>query len=496
MPHLAIASAVNLREILFNSNQVPSEEELQAIDALLIQLRAEQNLPTIQDARLSDIAAMISLLDSVLHPMRYIPDDILALIFMYTTPCSLADGIAEDSIPRLTDHLDSPWTLPQVCRNWRALSLSLPCLWSSFCVPFKDLDNPKRARRIELCIQRSEPLPLRICFDHSACATHLALLPQTTRRWRFLRIECYHGGPAQDNIFVDRLFPRLTHLALDMWCSQTPTTILAPCLRNLEVQCTSIDSGLVVPWLQITQYRSIDTDLEFIARMENLEELVVIEDTFTLHNNYSEVPNPKGTILPNVRRLEHDNTEGVLGSDPHTWLFTRYSFTSLRTLVIIDPNRTYEEDEYPSFAFSLPSVIELSLSFSFADDIRNILLATPNVQSLHIEGKEDPDSLVYCSPSARPSVPCLRQIKHLSFAVGDDQFIGLEFNNVLKMLQDYDLPLEAISFYRSIQDEDENMIPEGEWTTYIQEEMADSLGSWMNDGIRVIYHSTVEHKFA
>ncbi|KAF9023962.1 hypothetical protein BDZ89DRAFT_892265, partial [Hymenopellis radicata] len=61
---------------------------------------------------------------SLLHPMRSIPNEILAEIFGH---CVLKAYSAED--PDALNPKGAPWLLTRVCHRWRELTINLPELW-------------------------------------------------------------------------------------------------------------------------------------------------------------------------------------------------------------------------------------------------------------------------------------------------------------------------------------------------------------------------------
>ncbi|KAJ7608991.1 hypothetical protein FB45DRAFT_762607, partial [Roridomyces roridus] len=56
-------------------------------------------------------------------PLRRMPPEVLAEIFMSTLP-------EEYKEPAKIDQ--SPWVLGRVCSRWRTIALSIPSLWSKF----------------------------------------------------------------------------------------------------------------------------------------------------------------------------------------------------------------------------------------------------------------------------------------------------------------------------------------------------------------------------
>ncbi|KIY62372.1 hypothetical protein CYLTODRAFT_426980, partial [Cylindrobasidium torrendii FP15055 ss-10] len=491
MAHLA--SVLDIRETLFTTNQLPSEDESKAIKAKLVQLRAER---TKLKLRLSNIEAILPELEAIRHPMRCIPDDILGLIFECATPWCLADGIAEDSFPPRPNNpkpgkLGAPWILSHVCRNWRAVCLSLPHLWSTLRVGFPGLlGNTQCAMRIATMCQRSLPLPLRLYITGSFPSTILQVVLDTTHRWRCICMPTSHVS------LPDYFFPCLTHLALyfSFSAGKISTNVVAPRLHNLELRDGRINPGLRLPWHQITRYTSVNTSLDFLQHMKNLEEITINEDKGVR----AEVHQTQHIILPRMRRLEYDGIHGIGGLNSLLRRFDQSSFTSLRTLVLFNP---YYEDSDPPIELSLPSVVELSLCFGSAHyGVRNILRATPNVQSLHIDGGEDPQSLMDEPHYPEwPSVASLHQLKHLSFPLtGANPFFDIAaLDGAVAGLKTYELPLETISFYGGDwKGGTSGMKSEGKWLAFVCKGMNRSLDMCMKNGIQIRYHYDTEHRFS
>ncbi|KIY65658.1 hypothetical protein CYLTODRAFT_424174 [Cylindrobasidium torrendii FP15055 ss-10] len=339
MEHLA--SDLKIRETLFTINQLPSEEESKAVDLKLAQLRAEHSQLTL---RLARIEAMLPHLESIRHPVRYVPDDILGRVFEYATPWCFADGIEEESFPPsyYTGKPDAPWILSHVCRNWRAVCHSLPHLWSTVCLKFSHIRGPWPVftEKMDAIDQRSSPLPLRVYIRDYESDQALPSLLKASHRWSCVRFVSYGSGKnSHVDIFHDRLFPRLTHLALEPSPYPKPAHIMAPRLQNLELLQGVIDCGLVLPWDQITQYTSTNTDLEFIGHMKNLEKIIINERSASRYKDYVSVSQSmERAMLPKVRRFEYNNDEEVVpGYGRLDWLFIQYHFPSLRAMSIWDP---------------------------------------------------------------------------------------------------------------------------------------------------------------
>ncbi|PPQ70715.1 hypothetical protein CVT24_000831 [Panaeolus cyanescens] len=98
------------------------DEKIRDLDAKLNELRQQR----------SKLYKAISVYDPIFSPIRILPDDILAEIFVFCLPSD------RNPVPF---HLDAPLVLSLVCRKWRAISQSTPKLWARLhvTIPFNDV---------------------------------------------------------------------------------------------------------------------------------------------------------------------------------------------------------------------------------------------------------------------------------------------------------------------------------------------------------------------
>ncbi|KAJ7652603.1 hypothetical protein B0H17DRAFT_872971, partial [Mycena rosella] len=102
-----------IRSFLSNANH-----RLEFINKRIAALVPVMNTLTQErDAILADVCAHTA----IMSPIRYLPSEILCLIFLMTVP-----PLRTLEIPR------APWVLGQICRRWRDIAVALPMLWSSF----------------------------------------------------------------------------------------------------------------------------------------------------------------------------------------------------------------------------------------------------------------------------------------------------------------------------------------------------------------------------
>ncbi|KAK0506587.1 hypothetical protein EDD18DRAFT_1455861 [Armillaria luteobubalina] len=79
---------------------------------------------------------------TLLHPIRSIPDDVLRHIFSFCVH-EVYDLLQEWHTLNSLDSRRPPWTLSQVCRSWRRVSLSTASLWRCLCLDFDRYPKPK-----------------------------------------------------------------------------------------------------------------------------------------------------------------------------------------------------------------------------------------------------------------------------------------------------------------------------------------------------------------
>ncbi|KAL0572496.1 hypothetical protein V5O48_009461 [Marasmius crinis-equi] len=129
----------------------------------------------------SRIANLLQKYNSVFHPIRHIPGDILLLIFRMCVDDYLGDitfcdfgrlALRRECERGTLDIEKAPWVLSHVCRRWRMLTLSLPWLWTHIVVDAHGVhrtfkDPPKAAELLELSLARCGSQPLSITYHET-----------------------------------------------------------------------------------------------------------------------------------------------------------------------------------------------------------------------------------------------------------------------------------------------------------------------------------------
>ncbi|KAJ7777086.1 hypothetical protein B0H16DRAFT_1504292 [Mycena metata] len=120
---------------LLNSNDSPLDSDVVVIessisrtDARLVSINGEmarlnKRLKLLEEEQLS-LSISRTQSRSILSPLRKIPPEILAEIFLWTLP---SDKVAVEDGIHITD---SPWLLTHIRRQWKQVCISTPSMWS------------------------------------------------------------------------------------------------------------------------------------------------------------------------------------------------------------------------------------------------------------------------------------------------------------------------------------------------------------------------------
>ncbi|KAF6764463.1 hypothetical protein DFP72DRAFT_871939 [Ephemerocybe angulata] len=149
----------------FNTNHIPTEEELDQINELLRQDKSrlaniEIELQALAKEK-STILNRTKPLRALTSLIRRLPTPIMEAIFLFSFP----------SKPNFPNSIgDPPLIFLRVCRPWRNMALEMPRLWTTFMatVPFQLFHNSESARipafeaELSRWLERSGDLPLTV----------------------------------------------------------------------------------------------------------------------------------------------------------------------------------------------------------------------------------------------------------------------------------------------------------------------------------------------
>ncbi|KAK7051296.1 hypothetical protein VNI00_004796 [Paramarasmius palmivorus] len=151
-----------------------------------------------EDTRLDGYAQVYK---RILNPIRALPDGILHQIFLTCLEQStsvLLPMRRYDTRNYTLDPTKPPWTLGQVCRRWRQLILSSPCLWTFVHFQIPDPGTPFQeisgmVGRLASSLRRSGTLPLTVVVSstRSPNPNHPLLLSlySHSHRWAAVRFK-------------------------------------------------------------------------------------------------------------------------------------------------------------------------------------------------------------------------------------------------------------------------------------------------------------------
>ncbi|KAJ7592009.1 hypothetical protein C8J56DRAFT_1162523 [Mycena floridula] len=206
---------------LSKSNEIPSSFELASLTQTASESRHMEELLTnvISEVGLllqnlmqvrKTVAELASKRKLILHPMRYLPRDILLEIFAFsalfddnTLTKSFNNNLNVEPLNSL-DGRQAPWTLSQVSSRWREESLSFPRMWSSVGVhltPERRFTPWRSHIALSSQLQRAASHPLTVAItctlDQATFAEKaesiMQLLVSSSPRWKSLYFRANRG---------------------------------------------------------------------------------------------------------------------------------------------------------------------------------------------------------------------------------------------------------------------------------------------------------------
>lgn len=226
--------------------------------------RLEQQRDQVQD--------VVQELEALMSPVRRMPTDIMAKVFEH----SISDQPTPRADPRV-----APLLLGQVCRSWRYLLFSLPCLWSTL-----QLDLPSGSKDWEALVQskslsmhvwlsRSKALPISLFLNHpkgSLIPWHALMhldkeILTLSCRLKHLSLHFSSRSLSCLLTFTQSPLPYLEHLELQnantLPTNENPPPIVlhsAPNLKSLSLSWCTLDlAGFQIPWAQL-QHLNLEYD--------------------------------------------------------------------------------------------------------------------------------------------------------------------------------------------------------------------------------------------
>ncbi|KAJ7508916.1 hypothetical protein B0H11DRAFT_1791764, partial [Mycena galericulata] len=354
-------------------------------------LRALQALPKSMGTSHSGALEHHCKKEEATSPIDIIPPEVLCYIFTLALPVATASSTA---IPVLRRHsfepliLSGPWAIGQVCREWRALALDFPRLWTSMVVPSIILPHERHLLDIQLERSGNAPLDLLITFKFVQSTRETPLdgfmqkLVGCCGRWRSLRLEFDRARPLHRAFDALGPLPLLRELILGgyTYLARFNFSTDAPNLRKVALgipgQAPVQNRDIRLPWAQLSIYKA--TFLHGSTHFRNLSmtrNLIECDLDFGTQPTDALVQHTGNLTLPQLRRLviTRDlfldclvapalSDLQVHGAIDHVLSFLRTSGCTLTRLTLFKCNaRT--DPEILQILHNTPSLTHLALDF-------------------------------------------------------------------------------------------------------------------------------------
>ncbi|KIY70622.1 hypothetical protein CYLTODRAFT_419579 [Cylindrobasidium torrendii FP15055 ss-10] len=377
-------------EDLLATNCPPTPAQAATIRNLLVPLRLqdEQSLPLQSVGECTGNEEHIRRLESILHPMRSIPDDVLREVFRWLIPSRKAHNGISILNPR-----HPLWTLGQVCRNWHEVTITESDFWTTVI-----LSRKYGSHRLQTVLKRSRGRELRLyiyTFSHITMDLFAILLKEAPR-WQHVTLKA-------DEIYLAALtgtpFPSLRSASLTDTTARSRTRQTVP-TKDLVLEAPLLkdptlvwlhnrkEYNLGIPWAQLNTYAALDSCLHYVSGLTHAKTLV-------LHSSGSISPHEskEHCVLPNVKTLAlrvgdvpmyremypEETTSMEYRIIQST--FQHFSFSNLETLIIESGLRDH-------FALPVfPTVTTLVLFYTNGIDeehVPQIWTAFPALETLYV----------------------------------------------------------------------------------------------------------------
>lgn len=194
-----------IRDLVYLEGPSLTEDDIQEVKS--IRDRATLRLSSI-DSRIQELARLTKQLnlekistlglrdkcDTLLHPIRSVPDDVLHEIFMHYIHHPAHGPSGFPVVPKtsvVTEMMRRPWIVSQVSRRWRNAALGLSALWSYFFLDLNAEDCPDLGL---LHLERAGSCSLHVILKAASGRTNtatpalLTALLSASSTWKSLRL--------------------------------------------------------------------------------------------------------------------------------------------------------------------------------------------------------------------------------------------------------------------------------------------------------------------
>ncbi|KAJ7218425.1 hypothetical protein GGX14DRAFT_560764 [Mycena pura] len=330
-------------------------------------------------------------------PIARLPPELLGDIFLLTLPTITPSTVGPHlSNPRST----SPWSLGQVCSQWRVLALSRATLWASFAVPTKTTARVLYLLTVQL--ERSRQAPLHVLIkcntrwrgDRSryeqAYTTILQTIARECHRWRMIWLELNATWPPKALFENLGKMPLLTELKLGggVYHPFIPDVFAnAPSLCRVTLSDIGRRSvhQILLPWRQITTYKAtyLPGHIGHLPKL-SAAAATLVECDIDIDTNHPDARRHDLTLaLPRLRRL-------VVRRE---YLFGGLTTPALRELYVASSPTAHSIIELIVRSTCVLTRLTLARCAAPANEIVDLLTHTPALTTLEIQFACDtPDS--------------------------------------------------------------------------------------------------------
>ncbi|KAF9033029.1 hypothetical protein BDZ89DRAFT_1131106 [Hymenopellis radicata] len=347
---------------------------------------------------------------TILHPSRYIPAEVLGEIFAFFVPGTMFMPFEQLPKGHLVDSLDvhsGPWVLSRVCSHWRRTALGLPWLWSSITLNFHRYSSTSLAPSLlfSRVLARASNSPLHVyIYSQDDISNHrvFSSLLVTCDRWQSACMSMPMAGFLALNAHIS--FDILEVIAIHI---HFPDPNIPEILRAID----SPKDGKCWALERAPRLRSIITDnmsaiFDFFrihwSRITHLEQTGALTQCFK----------PASLILRTNKSLRH-LVLGRIGSRNRDLFLAKMHLPGLKTLHLTDRRVEGESFPKPLRQATGDSLTELSLYVEQHDSnaLIALLRSTPNLCSLEIRTTTCFDVGELCQSVLVDVVPRLNTLK-------------------------------------------------------------------------------------
>ncbi|KAJ8088754.1 hypothetical protein PM082_013997 [Marasmius tenuissimus] len=267
-----VPQSSGLTDTFSKSNNPPSLSDLSPLETERVELTRILAVLVSQTARLRasteilkdkkrQVEARLWTYKSAVHPIRRMPNELLAVIFGL---CAEEDtrmqrkgpsGLVHGSLSMLNVK-GCPWTLSQVCRRWRGLVFSLSNLWTVISVNWhgdfgmESIQSTSVEKCLSLVLERSGDRPLTVSWDEDFCNSQevMFLLGSICSRWKDVTIVAGIEGLqrlALHNPSFSALSSLRLHFSADNWLEEAS---YFPSFRMHLAYAMLSSLGTVISW--------------------------------------------------------------------------------------------------------------------------------------------------------------------------------------------------------------------------------------------------------